>query len=79
MTYNHLQLHMNIGARPTTPNYAQLRYTPKVFQSLVTIFEAIDRRGAWMISRADYTWAQDGFGAQGWVYGFGDENHGDEG
>ncbi|CAE7237080.1 unnamed protein product, partial [Symbiodinium pilosum] len=34
------------------------QYTPKVFQSLVTIFEAIDRRGAWMISRADYTWAQ---------------------
>ncbi|CAE7686874.1 unnamed protein product, partial [Symbiodinium microadriaticum] len=35
------------------------QYTAKVFQSLVTIFEAIDRRGAWMISRADYSWAQE--------------------
>ena len=35
------------------------RYNAKVFQSLVHAFEALDRRGAWMISYADYTWAQD--------------------
>lgn len=35
------------------------RYNSKVFQALVHAFEALDRRGAWMISYADYSWAQD--------------------
>ncbi|CAK9016123.1 unnamed protein product [Durusdinium trenchii] len=35
------------------------QYNSKVFQSLVHAFEALDRRGAWMISLSDYSWAQD--------------------
>ncbi|CAJ1420341.1 unnamed protein product [Effrenium voratum] len=35
------------------------QYNSKTFQSLLQVFEAIDRRGAWMISHADYIWAQD--------------------
>lgn len=38
------------------------RYNGKVFQKLVDAFAALDRRGAWMISYADYSWAQEGRG-----------------
>eukprot|EP00913_Durusdinium_trenchii_P024015 g22553.t1 len=40
------------------------QYNSKVFQSLVHAFEALDRRGAWMISLSDYSWAQDMLGIQ---------------
>ena len=40
-------------------HFLKTRYNTKVFQTLVHAFEALDRRGAWMISYADYSWAQD--------------------
>lgn len=43
--------------RPNLRDHTQ--YNTKVFQTLVHAFEALDRRGAWMISYADYSWAQD--------------------
>lgn len=43
--------------RPNLRDHTQ--YNTKVFQTLVHAFEALDRRGAWMISYSDYSWAQD--------------------
>ena len=33
--------------------------TARSFRRLVDAFAALDRRGAWMISYSDYSWAQD--------------------
>jgi len=52
---------MSLGQSKTDrPNLREpTQYNSKVFQALVHAFEALDRRGAWMISYADYSWAQD--------------------